>query len=121
MTKLANLDACFVRIAEMNANGTAKLIRTEDVSFAEAQGVMFLCPKCFAQNAGPVGTHSIICWSRSRGVPDTVSPKPGRWTMAGTGLHDLTLNGDPPGRARSVLLTGDGCKWHGHVTNGDAA
>ena len=22
-----------------------------------------LCPKCFAENGGPVGTHSVICWS----------------------------------------------------------
>jgi hypothetical protein len=87
---------------------------------AEAQGVIFLCPKCFAKNNGPMGTHSVICWSRSRGVPDEANPKPGRWTLDGTGLSDLTLNGDPPGNARSVLLTGGGCGWHGFVTNGEA-
>ena len=39
--------------------------------------------------------------------------------MEGTGFADLTLNGDPPGNARSVLLTGDGCAWHGFVTGGE--
>lgn len=87
-------------------------------SIDEADGVEFLCPKCFVANKGPVGTHAVICWSRSRGVPDHISPKPGRWKLVGTGLHDLTLNADPPSTARSVLLNG-GCGWHGFVTNGD--
>lgn len=84
----------------------------------DAQGVMFLCPKCFAENGGEVGTHRVVCWSRSRGVPDSAQPSPGRWTIDGTGYHDLTLNGDPPGNARSVQITA-GCMWHGHVTNGE--
>ncbi len=83
-----------------------------------AQGITFLCPKCFAENNGPSGTHYVICWSRSRGVPDDVSPGPGRWKLDGTGYHDLTLNADPPSELRSVALNG-GCAWHGHVTNGD--
>jgi hypothetical protein len=86
-------------------------------TITEAQGLIFLCPKCFAANKGPVGTHAVICWSRSRGVPDEAKPS-GRWTLDGTGMNDLTLNGDPPGSARSVLLKG-GCAWHGHITNGE--
>jgi hypothetical protein len=31
-------------------------------TIAEADGIVFLCAKCFAANGGPVGTHSIICW-----------------------------------------------------------
>ena len=86
-------------------------------TLAEAQGVEFLCPKCFSANGGAVGTHGIICWSRSRGVPDDVEPTPGRWAMSGTGLEDLTLNADPPSQARSILLT-SGCRWHGFITAG---
>lgn len=86
-------------------------------TLAEAQGVMFLCPKCFKANNGSIGTHMVICWFVGRGVPDDVFPKPGRWNPSGTGLHDLTFVG--PG-AFSVLLT-SGCNWHGFVTNGDAA
>jgi hypothetical protein len=85
----------------------------------EAQGVEFLCPKCFAANGGPAGTHRVICWSRSRGVPDDAVPGPGRWTLNGSGFADLTLDGDPPGNSRSVLLTGGGCGWHGFITNGE--
>jgi hypothetical protein len=88
-------------------------------TLAEAQGIRFLCPLCFAGHDDPVGVHSVICWSRSRGVPDDVSPGPGRWRLDGTGLHDLTLNADPPSDARSVQLNG-GCGWHGHVTDGEA-
>lgn len=87
----------------------------------DAQGVIFLCPKCFAANGGPVGTHSIICWSRSRGNPEERNPKPGRWALRGTSMADLSLDGDAPGGGgdRSVLLTA-GCGWHGFVDDGFA-
>lgn len=84
----------------------------------DAQGIQFLCPLCFARNNGAARTHSVICWSRSRGVPEDAHPGPGRWMMIGTGYDDLTLNADPPSTERSVLLTG-GCGWHGFVTAGE--
>jgi len=112
MTKLTTLHAKFIRYDD------GSLFR--DATFETAQGVIFLCPKCYAANNGPVGTHSVICWSRSRGVPDDARPHPGRWKMIGTSIEDLTLEADPPGSARSVALSG-GCSWHGFVTNGDAA
>jgi hypothetical protein len=87
-------------------------------TIADAQGVRFLCPKCFVENKGEIGTHSVICWSSSRGVPDEASPGPGRWRLVGTGYEDLSLM-EEPGKSRSVLLTGPGCAWHGFVTNGD--
>jgi hypothetical protein len=77
-------------------------------TFAEAQGVMFECPKC--------RRHSILIWFRDRGVPDEATPGPGRWIASGTGYDDLTLspsiNLDTPGTT--------GCKWHGWVTGGEA-
>lgn len=91
----------------------------EVATIAEAQGVRFLCPKCFAINRGKVGTHSVICWSRSRGTPEDEMPGPGRWKLDGTSIADLTLNADPPSSARSVQLHG-GCAWHGFITNGYA-
>jgi hypothetical protein len=89
-------------------------------SIAEAQGIQFLCPKCFAANGGPVGTHLVVCWSRSRGTPEDARPGPGRWSISGTSLDDLTLNGDAVGGGgnRSVLLIG-GCAWHGFITGGE--
>lgn len=112
--KLTDLDAEFLRMGE--APGSLRTVHSLD----EAQGVEFLCPLCFVKNGGRQGTHHVICWSRSRGVPDEVTPGPGRWKMDGTGLHDLTLNADPPSGMRSVHLTGGGCGWHGFVTNGEA-
>jgi hypothetical protein len=133
--KLSDLEPQFIRyvlnkdvpveVAVDPANypeGGTKMVSRDQVCHArtdkidEAQGIRFLCPKCFEANGGPVGTHVVICWSRSRGVPDSAEPGPGRWTLDGTGLADLTLNGD--GSSRSVLLLG-GCGWHGFITNGE--
>lgn len=116
MTRLRELQAAFIR--HEVRDGSTYHVHVD--SIGEAQGVQFLCPKCFAANSGPVGTHLVMCWSRSRGIADDVMPGPGRWSMHGTGLDDLTLNADPPSEARSVLLTGEGCGWHGFVTNGSA-
>jgi hypothetical protein len=77
-----------------------------------SDGIMFLCPKCFEQNKGPVGTHRVICWRPH--VPADVNPKPGRWEMKGTGYADLSLVAG----SSSVSLTG-GCNAHFYVTNGD--
>jgi hypothetical protein len=74
-------------------------------SLREADGILFLCPKCIAENRGPAGTHSVICW-RPR-VPANVDPKPGRWEFTGTRLDDLSLVAG----SSSVLLT-DGCAAH---------
>lgn len=100
-----------------------KLHRTDCTDVAKVHGVMFLCPKCFTANGGAVGTHSVICWFRGRGVPDTEAPLPGRWAVAGTGLQDLSLS-------PSILLTGDTkcgpvngdvSGWHGFITNGEVS
>lgn len=86
--------------------------RSEGVPFAEADGILFLCPKCFIANNGPVGTHSVLCWRPH--VPQTMSPKPGRWDFQGTSVEDLTLVAG----SSSVLLTG-GCCAHFFVRNGE--
>lgn len=112
---LVELEAQFLRY-DLRADGTIYHVPVE--TLAEAQGVDFLCPLCFAKNGGPIGTHHVTCWSRSRGVPDDASPGPGRWRLDGTSLADLTLN-EEPGKSRSVALIG-GCAWHGFVTNGRA-
>lgn len=78
---------------------------------AEAHGIWFLCPACFATNGGPVGTHGVVCWFRGR-VPDSASPGPGRWTIEGSSFENLTL-------APSIQLL-SGCAWHGFIRNGEA-
>jgi hypothetical protein len=108
---LRQLEAGFVR-RDVRSDATYH-IRVD--SPAEADGVIFMCPKCFAENGGGVGTHPVLCWFVGK-VPDDADPKPGRWHPSGNGLDDLTFVG--PGAA-SVLLTG-GCGWHGFVKNGAA-
>ena len=85
--------------------------RWDGVELAEADGIEFLCPKCFAENQGPVGTHVVICW-RPR-VPASLSPGPGRWELVGTGFEDLSLVAG----SSSVALRG-GCNAHFLVQNG---
>ena len=83
-------------------------------SISAAKGVQFLCPKCFAENGGSVGTHAVLCWTPD--VPLTVPPAPGRWLISGTGFHDLTLTSP---KASSVNLTaGGGCGAHFFVQGG---
>jgi len=78
----------------------------------EADGVMFLCPKCFDDPpVGPVGTHRVLCWSPKIGQDH--DPKPGRWNLVGTSIDDLTLVAG----SSSVLIQG-GCQAHFFVRQG---
>lgn len=82
----------------------------------DAQGLMFLCPACFARNDGPVGTHEVLVWFADRGVDPAHVASPRRWKVTGTGFHDLTLS-------PSIDLSnarGSGCQWHGWVRDGEA-
>lgn len=111
--KLADLDPQFLKHAPEEGRGVMLHVDT----LAEADGISFLCPKCFAANGGPVGTHSVICWFEDR-VPEDLQPGPGRWNPVGTGYADLSFV--PGKKSHSVLLLG-GCAWHGFVTSGDVA
>lgn len=111
--KLIELDPKF--ITYHNDNGTIYHHYIDTIE--QAQGIIFLCPKCFKTNDGKIGTHSIICWSSSKGVPDEAFPRPGRWMLVGSNLNDLTLN-EEPNKSRSIALL-SGCMWHGYITNGE--
>jgi len=103
--RLSELEARFIKLTDDRGS-----FRT-DASFEDCDGLMFLCPKCFAENGGAVGTHIVICWKPH--VPAHISPGPGRWNHRGTGLNDLSLYAG----SSSVWLKG-GCGWHGFVGNG---
>lgn len=82
---------------------------------AEADRVKFLCPKCFQENGGAKGTHSIRIDLLGRGTPDEACNRnrkgePVRWGFSGKRLADLTLR-------PSILIEG-GCRWHGFVEGG---
>ena len=92
--------------------GGRGLLRLGGSAIGEADGVRMLCPKCYADPpVGPVGTHSLICWSPK--VSQDHAPKPGRWELFGTSLDDLTLIAG----SSSVLLQG-GCGAHFFVRAG---
>jgi hypothetical protein len=81
-------------------------------SIDDADGVIFVCPKCFEDPpVGLEGAHSIICWQPHVGQEHR--PGPGRWALIGTGIDDLSLVAG----SSSVQLTG-GCAAHFFVRNG---
>jgi hypothetical protein len=109
--KLIDLDPWFVRYLEPDGD-----IQMVD-SIEQAQGLLFLCPKCFSENHGPEGTHGILCWSESQGAPADACSIPGRrLALKGTGFADLTLDSDPG--SKPILLT-SGCHWNGFVMDGE--
>lgn len=78
-------------------------------SLADAQGIMFLCPKCFIKNKGSVGTHRCPLPFAGRGV----DPAKNQWNVLGTGFHDLSTT-------PSYRIVG-GCGWHGYITDGEVS
>lgn len=112
---LADLEATFItRWSKKRSQGWRERKRMKG-----ADGVTFLCPLCFRNNGGPVGTHIVICWFTHVPLKEgdrDISPGPGRWNPSGTSLDDLTFV--PPG-STSVALRG-GCNWHGFIENGIA-
>jgi len=87
----------------------------EQDEFKGADGIEFLCPKCFAENGGEVGTHLIQVFFAGGDAPDTLGHdsegKTVRWNALGSGFDDLTLT--------PSIYVKVGCGWHGFVTNGE--
>ena len=89
-------------------------------TLAEAQGIYFLCPKCYVpgkNESNGIGVHQVAVTFAGRGVLDhqgchNSESRPTRWNVSGTGFDDLTVT-------PSILLQG-GCGWHGWITNGEA-
>lgn len=104
--RLRDLNAVFLRIEKLN-------VYRETTDLAEAQGVVFFCPKCIIDLK--TRNHNILCWFADRGVPDGLDPKPGRWVTSGTTIDDLSFIGPGAGSVPGK------CGWHGFVKNGDAS
>jgi hypothetical protein len=87
---------------------------TEEVDeLMDAQGVFFWCPCGFGKPEFPLDgarPHAHRIPFRNpvfpTPVPDGVDPK---WTVSGTGLHDLTL---------TPSILSKSC-WHGFITRGE--
>jgi hypothetical protein len=88
-----------------------------------ADGVRFWCPCGYGKVEFPLDgarPHAVIVlFANPQGcaaAPPDAGPQsrnggPERWTMAGTGVHDLTLN-------PSVNVGTPSC-WHGWIKNGE--
>lgn len=67
------------------------------------QGLFFTCPCHYALNGmSDIGVHKILCWFRDRGVPDDVTPGPGRWWPVGATIDDLSFDYGHPPQPKSV-------------------
>lgn len=109
--RLAELEPAWVRWHDGNG-------MLEVASIDDAQGIRFLCPVCYAANDGPIGTHMVCCWSRSRGVPNDALPGPGRWQLLGSNFEDLTLGAEKDSTASVKLPGADGDHAHFHIASG---
>jgi len=89
-------------------NGSFRRVPT----FAEAQGILFLCPSCFSRNDGK-GVHSVLVWFRDKGVPPEMFPAP-RWVATGTSLEDLTIS-----PSINLVTPDQPNEWHGWIINGN--
>jgi hypothetical protein len=111
--RLLDLEPQFIRHEQRGDQAINVHVET----LAEADGLFFLCPVCWAKNSEAVGTHGIIVTFRDRGVPDALGShnkegQPTRWTVSGSGYTDLSLQ---PSIDISRNLPGE---WHGFITNG---
>ena len=108
MTRLVELDAEFFR---WDVKGVTHIESPTVATLAEAQGVIFDCPKC--------RTHSIMVGFRDRGVPAHLGTRDSQgkqtlWQVSGgTGLHDLTLT-----PSIDCTPSNPNC-WHGFITGGE--
>ena len=96
-----------VAFLKLNPADHDKFERVDGI--AEADGILFRCPVC--EGKGWRG-HHVICWQPS--VPQSVRPSPGRWSLVGTGLADLSLVAD----SSSVHLQGAKCDAHFFIRGG---
>lgn len=112
--------------AVFTSGTTATGYRKQDV-LDGADGVRFWCPCGYGKAQYPVDgarPHAVIVsFANPHGCapapPDAGSRSrdggPSRWTMSGTGLHDLTLN-------PSVDAGPEGAScWHGWIVNGEVS
>lgn len=102
--RLTELDAAFVKLTD-----DAGSFRDCE-SYDGAQGLRFDCPKC--------RQHDVLIFFR--GVPEHITPGPGRWLAIGSGLDNIGLvpyEGHPK---NSVQLTG-GCNAHFMIIGGEVS
>ena len=69
MKKLTELEPSFVKYT-----GEDSFLEDDTLTIETAQGILFSDPLCDGQ---------ILCWFKDRGVPDNVTPGPGRWAVSG--------------------------------------
>lgn len=110
--RLITLKPQFLKLE--NSPGESAAAKSKVVSdITEADGIMFICPKCYMDNGmTEKGTHHILCWTPK--IPTEVNPKPGRWNLVGTNFRDISLVAG----SSSILLTG-GCNAHFWIRNGE--
>jgi hypothetical protein len=128
LLKLRDLSPSFIRCVQRSVeNGNVinygiQKLEAEQIDILEpvssigiADGIKFLCPRCFRTNRGAYGTHNIILYFAGRNAPPHLGVdsqgRTNRWDIRGNDYCDLTLS-------PSIDLVG-GCKWHGVIEHGE--
>lgn len=109
--KIVELEPIFIQLLQAETESASFMMAMVE-EMKEADGIRFLCPKCFMTNGGRSGTHSVICWRPK--VPLNVNPTPGRWEFEGKGFFDLTLVA-----GSSSIQVGSGCMAHFFIERGE--
>lgn len=124
--KLIELDASFLRYTprpptedERSLNPkwpmdhVVDCFQMEGIDINQAHGLIFICPKSRAANKD----HYIQVYFVGSPIPSRLGKnkdgKTVRWERQGTGIDDLSLQ-------PSIQEEDDYCRWHGHITLGDA-
>lgn len=112
--RLTELDPSFITLSR-NEPGEPNGSFWHRGDIATCDGLWLCCPKCYLTKGNSlIGVHGIICWKPQ--VPQTIRPTPGRWSMQGTGLDDLTL---VAGSSSVSLDDAQGCRAHFFIRNGE--
>lgn len=90
------------------------LFQPEGTPITTRDSLIFLCPKCFVKNGGPVGTHCIRVVNHQAKCGAEPS-----WIFRGTSVEDFTLDWAPGSGGRSSVQILGGCEAHFNIWNGE--
>jgi hypothetical protein len=111
--KFSELHPQFVQLNDVNKKYDKGWFVVDTLE--QADGIIFLCPKCLQHDGSPIGTHSIVCWRPH--VPMHITPGPGRWQPQ-NGEQDFDKMTFEAWPSSSVLLQG-GCNAHFFINHGE--
>jgi len=99
-----------------STTGPERIVFEHVESVAQAHGIRFMCPKSFAKNGGPRGTHSVyIFFVGSPYAGRNMAGQEVRWkVLGGTTIDDLSISPSIQEQDDDVKPE-HRCGWHGFI------